>query len=226
MKVKVKLMSKYTTSISVIINSQSHSVPASDIYGRIAEGRKFLFDFDYPVPNNDFKESFETQFVEKYWQDEIGFETVPLFKMKLKQKLEMMMPEVIFKYSALQKMMNIENPALERWGESHDETHASSESHVSGSGSTEGKTVASNTPADIISADDIGSVKYASTGGMNEGANTSQSDGTSASDNTIERNFKEYGNQLKGYLEWYNSYVNIMNDLLEGLDSLFLPLLW
>lgn len=223
-------MSKYTTSIAVIINSQSHSVSESDIYGRIEEGRKFLFDFDYPVPNADFKKAFETQFIEKYWQDEIGFETVPLFKMKLKQKLEMMMPEVIFKYNTLQDIMTMENPSLERSGTSSEDSHqeSDSESHVNGSGTTNGKTVSSNTPADIISASDIGSVKYASMGGMNNGENTSRSDGTSSSNskNSIERNFSEYGNQLKGYLEWYQSYVNIMNELLVYLDSLFLPLLW
>ena len=221
-------MSKYTTSLEVILSSQSNH--EFDLYERIKSGKKFLFDFDYPVPNEDFKESFEMQFCEKYYVEEIGFETVPLFKMKLKQRLEMLMPEVIFKYNALQKIIEIENPALERSGESQETGHNTST--VDGNGTSnsgsQAKNIGSRTPANIISADDIGDVTYASDGNMSEGSqnsqNTSHSEGTS--DNSIERTFKEYGNQLKSYVEYYNSYFNIMRDLLKSLDDLFLPVLF
>ena len=229
----VNQMSKYTTSIEVIICSQSNSAEP-DIYKRIQEGCKFLFDFDYESPNEDFKNSFEMQFCEKYWNECIGYETVPLFKMKLKQRLEMVMPEVVFKYNALQKIIDLENPALERSGESHEEgtNHSTNKANstVDGSGTSKSKDVVSDTPANVISASNIGNVTYASSGGMNEGSNTSKSvgksDSTNDADHTIERTFKEYGNQLKGYTEWYNSYINLMKDLLNSFDDMFIQLLY
>lgn len=41
-------MSKYSTSIEVIVNSQSHH--QYDLYERIEDGRHFIFDFEYLTP--------------------------------------------------------------------------------------------------------------------------------------------------------------------------------
>lgn len=226
-------MSKYTTSIEVIICSQSN--PAEpDIYKRIEEGCKFLFGFPYDAPNDDFKKSFEMQFCEKYWNECIGYETVPLFQMKLKQRLEMLMPEVIFKYNALQKIIELENPALERYGESfeHGINHADSDSTVNGTGTSKnsGKTITSTTPANLINSDTIGKVTYADGGSMAESdaSNTTKTVGTSSSDtdNTIERTFKEYGNLLPRLNEYYDSYHNLMRELLNSFNDMFIELLF
>jgi hypothetical protein len=217
-------MSKYTTSIEVIINSQSEH--QYDIYERIESGRKFLFDFDYQVPDEDFKKSFETQFIEKYFQECIGYETVPLFKMKLKQRLEMLMPEVCFKYNAIQKMIALENPALERSGESLESGTNHSTSDVNGTGSSISKGINSALPASIINANNIGSVTHADSGALTDSSNKSTSSGVSDSTHSIERTFKEYGNQLKGYEEWLNSYRNLMQELLYSFDDMFIQLLF
>lgn len=233
-------MSKYTTSIEVIICSQS--TPNPDIYARIDEGRKFLFDFNYQVPNADFKKSFETQFIEKYWTECIGYETVPLFKLKLKQRLEMLMPEVCFKYVALQKIIDLQEPNIERYGESHEEglNHSTNKatSEVNSTANTvssdTGKTVTSDLPASVINADSIGNVSYASGGNLAEGENQTdsssltegESDSVNDANHSIERTFKEYGNQLKGFEEWYNSYNNIMAELLSSFNDMFIELLF
>ena len=128
----------------------------------------------------------------------------------------------------------MENPALERWGTSEEDGHNDSSSEVSGSGTskstTKSKNVGSDLPASIISADDIGSVTYGQSGNMaqgsQDGSQTSKSSGKSASDHSIERTFKEYGNQLKSYLEYYQSYVNIMQELLNSFDDMFIQLLF
>lgn len=217
-------MSKYTTSIEVIINSQSNH--SDDVFERIETGRKFLFDFDYLVPNADFRKSFETQFIEKYWQECIGYATVPLFKLKLKQRLEMLMPEICFKYNALQEIINLKNPALERHGNSVETGTNIANSTVDGTGTSKSKDIVSNLPASIINSNTIGAVTHASNGGMNEGTNTSKTVGTSDAEHTIERMFEEYGNQLKGYVDWYESYHNLMNELLLAFDDMFIQLLF
>lgn len=241
-------MSKYTTSIETIICSQTK--PDSDIYKRIEEGRKFLFDFSYEHPDEDFKKSFETQFIEKYWIECIGYETVPLFKMKLKQRLEMIMPEVTFKYNALLKIMEIEEPNLDRYGESHEDGRNHSEnsatSKVDGSGTSTGsssgttanKQIGSDLPANIIDADTISEVTHANDGSIAEGlsensnssSNTTTSKGTSNSNNdanhSIDRIFKEYGNKLDAFEKWYNAYNNLMAELIASFDDMFIQLLF
>lgn len=236
-------MSRYTTSIETIINSQSNHEP--NIYDRIESGRKFLFDFDYPVPSQEFKDSFERQFCEKYWQECIGYETVPLFKMKLKQRLEMLGNEVIFKYSALQKIIDCD-PTIVHSGKSTEDndsnsnsnntSSATSHSESNGSNNNNGKNIVSDLPADMISAGNIGSVKYASQGQMSEnsgktsGSTTGSTKGTSigstSNNGHIERRFEEYGNQLEGYSKYLKSYVNIMSDFLNSFDDMFIQLLF
>lgn len=247
-------MSKYTTSIETIIYSQTRNVKSDNVFEHIKEGRKFLFDFDYPIINDDFKESFETQFIEKFWQECIGYETVPLFKLKLKQRLEMLMPEYNYKYQFMQKMVETENPNLERYGESHELatgktdseglSNNSAQSSVSGSSESESssnqKTVTSDLPASIINASGIGNVTHADGGslanGSQETSGSNSSSGTSSSrnqtsntsnyQNTVERTFKEYGSMLKAFDFLFNMYQNLMRNLLNEFDDMFIQMLF
>ena len=236
-------MSRYTTSIETIINSQSNHEP--NIYDRIESGRKFLFDFDYPVPSQEFKDSFERQFCEKYWQECIGYETVPLFKMKLKQRLVMLGGEIIFKYSALQKIIDCD-PTIVHRGKSIEENNSnlnsnnnsstSSQSETNGRNNNNGKNIVSDLPADMISAGNIGDVKYASQGQMSTnngtiydlttGSTKGSSISNTLSNGHIERMFEEYGNELEGYSKYLKSYVNIMSEVLNSFDDMFIQLLF
>lgn len=247
-------MSKYTTSIETIIYSQTSYLKTDNVFERIEEGRKFLFDFDYPIINEDFKKNFETQFIEKFWQECIGYETVPLFKLKLKQRLEMLMPEYNYKYNFMQEMLKQENPNLERYGESYEKTEGQTDAHshntntasssVSGESESESasnqKTVSSDLPASVIKATDIGDISHAdggsiaegsqSTSGSNSSSGSSNSQGNSESNsvyhNTVERNFKEYGSMLKAFDFLFNMYQNLMRNLLNEFDDMFIQLLY
>lgn len=50
---------------------------------KIEEGRKHLFDFDYPFFDEDYRPIFEKNFIKNFYTREIGFETEELFKLKL-----------------------------------------------------------------------------------------------------------------------------------------------
>lgn len=54
-----------------------------------------LFDFEYPTPNQQFKEDFEKLFFDFYYFEEIGQETPDRFKQRLKSKLNLIMPKYI-----------------------------------------------------------------------------------------------------------------------------------
>lgn len=64
---------------------------------KIERGRPFLFNFEYEFysKNSDVKMEFERQFIRHFYFSEIGFETVGLFKMRLRDKLDMIMPRYI-----------------------------------------------------------------------------------------------------------------------------------
>ncbi|HWI49441.1 MAG TPA: hypothetical protein VNU45_14580 [Rummeliibacillus sp.] len=59
---------------------------------RIEKGRPWLFDFDYPIFDEDYKKTFETNFIRNFYTREIGFETEGLFKFKLENWLRINMP--------------------------------------------------------------------------------------------------------------------------------------
>lgn len=74
-------MAKYTLELRQISDSRNLKV----------------FDFDYDFYDPDLKPLFEKKFIDNYYFDEIGFETVGRFKQRLKAKLNKIMP----KYSQL-----------------------------------------------------------------------------------------------------------------------------
>ena len=51
-----------------------------------------VFDFEYPFYDDQFKCEFEDKFIEEYYFNEIGFETVERFKQRLRAKLKKKMP--------------------------------------------------------------------------------------------------------------------------------------
>lgn len=77
-------MAKYTTQIRTIVES---GYP--------------LFDFDYPIFDEKYRNVLETKIINRYYFREIGFETVAQFKHFLKMKLNEIMPYYNEHYLAL-----------------------------------------------------------------------------------------------------------------------------
>ena len=88
-------MSKYTTELRFICESKSgltESVPYPEVDDVIAHARGVIFDFDYPLFDDTYKEVIETKILRHYYTREIGFETYGLWKLKLETKLNEIMP--------------------------------------------------------------------------------------------------------------------------------------
>lgn len=60
--------------------------------GEIIENDVNIFDFNYPFYNEALRGQFEKTFIDYFYFDEIGFETVSRFKHFLKVKLNLVMP--------------------------------------------------------------------------------------------------------------------------------------
>lgn len=66
-----------------------------------------IFDFDYPVHREDFREEFEQLFIDYFYFEEIAHETVSQFKHRLKTKLNLIMPYYNEIYKTLEMDLNI-----------------------------------------------------------------------------------------------------------------------
>lgn len=88
-------MSKYTTELRYICESLAglkKSVGYSEVNSVIATARPLIFDFDYPLYQGVDKVRLESSIILAYYDREIGFETVGLFKLKLMAKMRQIMP--------------------------------------------------------------------------------------------------------------------------------------
>ena len=88
-------MSKYTTEVRYICEVNAgltESVGFNDVNNVIADSRAKIFNFDYPIFDEAYKEGLETKILRHYYTREIGCETVGLWKLRLQSKLCEIMP--------------------------------------------------------------------------------------------------------------------------------------
>lgn len=88
-------MSKYTTEIRFILENayglrDSADYPSVDTI--ISSTRGAIFDFNYPIFDNNYRATLETKILKHFYVREIGQETVGLFKLFLNRKMNEIMP--------------------------------------------------------------------------------------------------------------------------------------
>ena len=93
-------MSKYTIMIKDIVDDYSKSyldeIPKS-IDEKLELARPYIFNFNYPVIDEATKKRIEIAILKHWYFREIAFETVGIFKIKLNDRLNLIMP----RYNAL-----------------------------------------------------------------------------------------------------------------------------
>lgn len=89
------LMSKYTTEVRYIcehFSGLSESVGYNDVEQVIKNCLTKVFDFNFPIFDESYRQVLETKILRHYYTREIGLETVGLWKLKLNTKLNEIMP--------------------------------------------------------------------------------------------------------------------------------------
>ena len=106
-------MSKYTAELRYICETEaglSESVGQTKIKDVIAKAIPKIFDFDFPIFDESYRNVLETKILKHYYTREIGLETYGLWKLKLDTKLNEIMPF----YNQLYKSALLEfNPLYE-----------------------------------------------------------------------------------------------------------------
>ena len=96
-------MSKYTTELRFICETLANlnesvgydggDVTKIDSVKEVIEAsRQSIFNFDYPIFDQNYKVTLETKILRHFYTREIGEETYGLWKLRLEDKLNLIMP--------------------------------------------------------------------------------------------------------------------------------------
>lgn len=88
-------MSKYTTEVRYICETlagRSESAGLNSVAEIIEAARPEIFNFDYPIFDENYKSVLETKILKHFYTREIGEETVGLWRLRLDTRLNEIMP--------------------------------------------------------------------------------------------------------------------------------------
>lgn len=85
-------MASYTMELREMVEHYSQFDDKLSHNEKIAIAREKIFDFNYPIFDENYRNVFETNFIRNFYMREIGFETEGLFKFQLETWLLINMP--------------------------------------------------------------------------------------------------------------------------------------
>lgn len=205
-------MSKYTTTIYYLKQND--------------------FDFElneYPIFDEDYRETLNNLILDNFLMDEIGFETPALFRHYLKTKLNEIMPYYNLLYKAQKEIIEQDklfgNVDLREEMNSSTSSEGNSTSNSNASGNA--REMVQNTPQGRLKAEDVNNFTYATnvTDKSSSATNaTTVNDNTSSLGNYVKtitgNNGKMYNIEL--LQKALNGFKNINTQLLKELEPLFM----
>ena len=171
----VLAMSNFTTQVRYLCESfggEAHGV--REIDNQIKRANRTIFDFDYPIFDNSYKEELELKIIRHYYMREIGAETFGLWQLYLCDKMNEIMPYYNQLYtSTLLKLEPLINLSTSNVG-TENENYAGNEI----TGNVKGTSISESTVSDATD-------KWGSRNDRHStGQRTSDSTNTSSSENT------------------------------------------
>lgn len=204
-------MSKYTITIKDIVNNYTITSQNTDIDSKLDVARNYLFDFDYPTIDDATKKRIEIAILKHYYMREIAFETIGLFKIKLNDRLNLIMP----RYNALYEKQDL---TLSPYINSYLNESGNSNNVASTITNNEDWQTTSETPQGILT--DLKEGKYSSMAVYNE--NNDNTNNTSDSDynRTAESlNGLTYADAFRNY---FDNIISIDEELVNEFSDLFM----
>lgn len=222
-------MAKYTTTLKTYMTSRLMiDNPNEDVdswgYAKIIEqGMMYVFDFDYPIFDESYRNVLQTKILKNYYMREIAHETIGLFKMRLDNQMNVSMPYFNQLYESAKIQINplSDYDITENLNRNGTQTGTVQDN---GSSSSNGKEIFYQYPQTQLS----GNEDYATTMTTNE--DSIQTDNTNTKDlKTTDNYIKSIsGNKLpqSDLLQKYReTFLNIDEQVVNSLDNLFF-MLW
>ncbi len=204
-------MSKYTIMIKDIVNSYNDLDTLKKIDEKLEVARKYIFDFEYPVIDEVTKARIEKAILKHYYYREIAFETVGMFKIKLNDRLNLIMS----RYNALYEKQDLTvspyvNSYLKETGTSNNSTNSDVKN--------EDWQTTSDTPRGIL--DGLKDGKYSSMAVYNENNDNTNTTGNSSYERNVESlNGMTYADAFRNY---FDNIISIDEELINEFSDLFM----
>ena len=183
--------------------------------GEIIENNVNIFDFDYPFYSEEYRPTFERHFIEHFYFDEIGQETISKFKQRLKIKFNLIMPY----WNKIFLADNLEQRILDNYDVTETYTREIANNSTATNESTN-KNLQSDTP---VTKTDLEQVDYFSNIVKDIGNNTSNVNNNSL-ENWSRRMQGNIGVQTDAdaIIKYWQSLRQIEKEIFEQCSSLFM----
>lgn len=234
-------MSKYTTEVRFICESLSgldRSEGYSSIENIVQSSIPKIFDFDFPIYDENYRNVLCSKILRHYYTREIGAETYGLWKHWLCTRLNEIMPY----YNQMYRSAMLEfNPFYDvelttthnRKNNGTSTTSGNGTQTGSASGTDDSLNAYSDTPQGAL--DNVENLKYLTNARkVDSKSNSSFNSSTNTSDNTTANSTEDYLQTIKGkngsasysqrLNEFRNTFINIDLMIIENLSDLFLNL--
>lgn len=223
-------MSKYTTQVRFICEqyagyNESQNYPVNQI---IEKALPKIFDFSFPIFAESHRKELERKIIKNYYFREIGEETVALWKFKLDNKLNLIMPYYNQLYALAAKDIDIFNDVdYIREGNRSGENSASDNSSGTSGGSAQSMDAYSDTPQGGLN--DLDNLEYLANARKVTGSNSNSE--THSAQHTGEDSEKHYERVYgkmgtKSYtellMEAREAVLNIDLDIVKECSDLFM----
>lgn len=204
-------MSKYTIMIKDIVNSYNDTTDLKKIDEKLEVARKYIFDFEYPVIDDTTKARIEKAILKHYYYREIAFETVGMFKIKLNDRLNLIMS----RYNSLYEKQDLNvSPYVNSYLK---ETGTSNNSNNTDVKNEDWQTT-SDTPRGIL--DGLKEGKYSSMAVYNENKDNTNTTGNSSYERNVESlNGMTYADAFRNY---FDNIISIDEELVNEFSDLFM----
>lgn len=221
-------MSKYTTELRFICETYAdldQSEGYNNVEDIIEKARPKLFDFPYEIFDEDYRPVLEHKIMRHFYTREIGQETVGLFKLRLSQKMNDIMPY----YNQLYESALIEIDPITDFKYSHSASESISASEsaslsestfnsLSTSESTSSSEMHSNSMWDMYqetpqnALNGVENLEYLTNATLNKDHGNSSASGNnqiaSAGRSTLDNHSSKNRGELRSYLEKFDGYRN------------------
>lgn len=217
-------MAKYTITIKTLIDNN--------------------FDFqmtDYPIFDENYRETLNNNILHHYYENEIGFETAPLFRFYLNQKLNEIMPKYNELYKAQKNLIEnnllLNNVNLTETLSGHNtkqdtnntKTTTSSTSQSTNNGTSNNKNLFQDTPQGQISNTDINNQTWATNLTLDNNTTNNTINDTSTGNGTSNNilNSNASNNYIKTIIGNNGGKFNIdiLNDIKNNLMNIDLMII-
>lgn len=178
-----------------------------------------LFDFDYPITDLGWKNELERLFVDKYYFNEIGYETIDRWKHALKTKMNLIMPKYDKIYMTTLKDYDpfITIQLKEEYTDTG-KTENTSSATANGSGDYE--TVGTDYPHTSAITTDIPSDRSKT---QSTSVNTSESSGETNTQRDYSKLLEGFqGDRSELIKKYRDNILNVTEMVLEELKPLFI----